>query len=321
MGSIRKRGKSYQAQARLSGGRSASATFQTKAAAQTWLREKTYELHKQPKNIDERISLAELILRFQQETAPMRPSGNTEALRLNNLLRHPISSKPIAGVKTSDLADYRDMRLKHVATNTLVRELGVARCVVRTAIEDWGHNVPNPFESFRLKRRPDQRFRRLHDDELLHLLATPSRSIYTKDVACFALETAMRLGEILALSWKDIDWEKGLITVRTSKNGHGRIVPITPKAHDILVKQVRISSAVFPVKIETLKLSWRRLVRRAGLTDLRFHDLRHEAISRLLEKGLTLPEAASVSGHRTASMLLRYAHPDPQKLKEKMLMN
>ena len=321
MGSIRKRGKSYQAQVRLNGGRSASATFQTKAAAQTWLREKTYELHKQPKNIDERISLAELILRFQKETAPMRPSGKTEALRLNNLLRHPISSKPIASVKTSDLADYRDMRLKDVVTNTLVRELGVARCVVRTAIEDWGHHVPNPFESFRLKRRPDQRFRRINDDEMLRLLATPCRSIYTKDVACFALETAMRLGEILELSWKDIDLEKGLITVRTSKNGYGRLVPITSKAHDILVKQVRISSAVFPVKIETLKLSWRRLVRRAGLTDLRFHDLRHEAISRLLEKGLTLPEAASVSGHRTASMLLRYAHPDPQKLKEKMLMN
>ena len=82
MGSIRKRGKSYQAQVRLSGGRSASATFQTKAEAQTWLREKTYELHKRPKNIDERISLAELILRFQKETAPTRPSGKTEALRL-----------------------------------------------------------------------------------------------------------------------------------------------------------------------------------------------------------------------------------------------
>lgn len=319
MGSIRKRGKSYQVQVRLSGGRSASATFQTKAEAQTWLREKTYELHKRPKNIDERIALADLIPRFQQETAPMRPSGKTEALRLNNLLRHSISSIPIASLTSSNLADYRDARLKDVATNTLVRELGVARCVVRTAIEDWGHNIPNPFESFKLKRRPDQRCRRVTDDEMQRLLKTPCRSPYTKDVAGFAMETAMRLGEILALSWKDIDLEKGLITVRTSKNGYGRIVPITPKAHDILVKQVRISSVVFPVKIETLKLSWRRLVRRAGLTDLRFHDLRHEAISRLLEKGLTLPEAASISGHRTASMLLRYAHPDPQKVREKML--
>ena len=68
-----------------------------------------------------------------------------------------------------------------------------------------------------------------------------------------------------------------------------------------------------------MKLSWRRLVRRAGIQDLRFHDLRHEAISRLLEKGLTIPEAASVSGHRTASMLMRYAHPDARKVREKMM--
>ena len=133
----------------------------------------------------------------------------------------------------------------------------------------------------------------------------------------------MRLGEILTITWNDIDLEKGLITVRNSKNGYGRIVPVTSKAYDLLVEQDHINGVingvVFPVKIETLKLSWRRLVRRAGLKDLRFHDLRHEAISRFLEKGLTLPEAASVSGHRTASMLLRYAHPDPKKVRQKMV--
>ena len=73
------------------------------------------------------------------------------------------------------------------------------------------------------------------------------------------------------------------------------------------------------MKSGTVKQSWVRLVKRAGISDLRFHDLRHEAISRLLEKGLTIPEAASVSGHKTASMLLRYAHPDPVKVREKMM--
>lgn len=76
---------------------------------------------------------------------------------------------------------------------------------------------------------------------------------------------------------------------------------------------------VLPVKPDTLKQSWRRLVKRTGINDLRFHDLRHEAISRLLEVGLTIPEAASVSGHKTASMLMRYAHPDPAKVRQKMM--
>ena len=76
---------------------------------------------------------------------------------------------------------------------------------------------------------------------------------------------------------------------------------------------------VSPVKPDTLKQSWRRLVKRAGITDLRFHDLRHEAISRLLEMGLIIPEAASVSGHKTISMLAKYAHLDPVKVRKKML--
>ena len=73
------------------------------------------------------------------------------------------------------------------------------------------------------------------------------------------------------------------------------------------------------MKLNSLTQSWRRLVKRAGISDLTFHDLRHEAISRLLEKGLTIPEAASVSGHKTASMLMRYAHPDPVKVRQKMM--
>ena len=81
----------------------------------------------------------------------------------------------------------------------------------------------------------------------------------------------------------------------------------------------RDGDVVFPVKSGTLKQSWVRLVKRAGINDLRFNDLRHEAISRLLEKGLTILEAVSVSGQKTALMLLRYAHPDPVKVREKMM--
>jgi len=104
-----------------------------------------------------------------------------------------------------------------------------------------------------------------------------------------------------------------------SKNGRGRIVPLTNTALMTIEALPRDDLFVFPVRPDTLKQSWRRLVKRAGINDLRFHDLRHEAISRLLEMGLTIPEAASVSGHRTASMLARSAHPDPVKVREKML--
>ena len=111
----------------------------------------------------------------------------------------------------------------------------------------------------------------------------------------------------------------GVVELERSKNGRGRIVPLTNTALMTIEALPRDDLFVFPVKPDTLKQSWRRLVKRAGILDLRFHDLRFEAISRLLEMGLTIPEAASVRGHRTASMLARYAHPDPVKVREKML--
>ena len=129
----------------------------------------------------------------------------------------------------------------------------------------------------------------------------------------------MRLGELLSLKWSRVDLDRGFAELQKTKNGHDRMVSLTAVALSVLSNLERDGDVVFPIKPGTLKQSWVRLVKRAGINDLRFHNLRHEAISKLLEKGLTIPEAASVSGHKTASMFLRYAHPDPVKVREKMM--
>ena len=180
-------------------------------------------------------------------------------------------------------------------------------------------DIPNPFESFHIKKEPDHRQRRGYKGEIDLLMRTPCRSSLTKPAMIVALETSMRLGEILSIKWDKIDFGRGFVELERSKNGRGRIIPLTNTALMTFEALPRDGLFVFPVKPDTLKQSWRRLVKRAGINDLRFHELRHEAISRLLEMGLTIPEAASVSGHRTASMLARYAHPDPVKVREKML--
>ena len=171
-----------------------------------------------------------------------------------------------------------------------------------------------------IKREPDQRLRRLSRDELEQLISAECNNPYTKPMILLALETAMRLGELLSLKWSRVDLDRGFAELQMTKNGHGRMVPLSAAALSVLSNLERDGDVVFPVKPGTLKQSWVRLVKRAGINDLRFHDLRHEAISRLLEKGLTIPEAASVSGHKTASMLLRYAHPDPVKVRQKMML-
>src|SRR5690606_38867438 len=126
----------------------------------------------------------------------------------------------------------------------------------------------------------------------------------------FALETAMRRGEILALRVRDIDLERHSVTVRESKNGYSRTIPLSAAAVVVLTDAIgKMSSAekarngrLFPLAPNALLLSWNRLTERARIDDLNFHDLRHEAISRLFELGLTVPEVASVSGHRDMRM-------------------
>ena len=319
MSSIRKRGETYQAQVRLSGGRASSATFKTKAEAQVWVREQSFTLSQMPKNRDERTTLGDIIERFISDVIPLRQSGNVETFRLGAICRHPIASKRLAEINNSDLCSYRDQRLQQVKRNTLVREFGLLRTVVLTAINEWGITVDNPLSNFHIKREPDQRLRRLSLDELEQLISAECNNPYTKPMILLALETAMRLGELLSLKWSRVDLDRGFVELQKTKNGHGRMVPLTAAALSVLSNLERDGDVVFPVKPGTLKQSWVRLVKRAGIDDLRFHDLRHEAILRLVEKGLTIPEAASVSGHKTASMLLRYAHPDPLKVRQKMM--
>ncbi len=125
----------------------------------------------------------------------------------------------------------------------------------------------------------------------------------------FALETAMRRGELLTLEWQDVHVAQGWVHLPDTKNGSPRDVPLSPKDQAILADLPHdLSGRVFPVHFEALKSAWRRLLGRSGVVGLRFHDLRHEATSRFFEKGLNVMEVATITGHRDLRMLQRYTH-------------
>lgn len=168
---------------------------------------------------------------------------------------------------------------------------------------------------------------------------TGSRNPWLKPVVLLALETAMRQGELLALRWSDVDLEERTASLHTTKNGDARTVPLSSKAVAILQSLPRdpdCSTQVFPVTSSSLKQSWERVVDRARktyvqrclesgqkasdtfLTDLRFHDLRHEATSRLALKLPNLIELAAVTGHRDLRMVKRYYHPRASELARKL---
>ena len=116
----------------------------------------------------------------------------------------------------------------------------------------------------------------------------------------------MRRGEILGLRWEHIDFDKKVAFLPITKNGSSRHVPLSNAAVNVLNVVPQGTMAPFPVTDIAFRQAWDRLRIRANITDLTFHDLRHEAISRMFDRGMKIHEVMAVSGHRTASQLFRY---------------
>jgi integrase len=180
------------------------------------------------------------------------------------------------------------------------------------ARKEWGLPIrDNPLAQLSINGTDQRRERRLRDGELAQLLtaAKTSRNPFLVPIILFALVTAMRRGEILAVKWSDIDLAASALLISSTKNGHARVIPLIPEAIKLLDSLPRSGERVFPLRANALRLAWERLRKRAGLEDFHFHDLRHEAISRFFEAGLSTVEVALISGHRDARMLFRYTHP------------
>ena len=187
---------------------------------------------------------------------------------------------------------------------------------------EWGYYLPiNPVDLVskpKLNKPRDRRVSAYDIDKLMHALRE-TKVTYLKPLILIALETGLRQGELIKLLWKDVDLDSRLLKVRDTKNGEDRVIPLSNKSLSILESLPRPGKTVFNASHSSLQNAWKRLIKRSGLIDLHFHDLRHEAISRFIERGLTIPEAASISGHKAQSMLLRYAHPDLSYIKKKFM--
>lgn len=185
------------------------------------------------------------------------------------------------------------------------------------------------------------RDRRLHSGELEALLSAASRSNSKglEQVIVLAVETSMRLGELIGLEWKHINLTARTAHLPSTKNGTSRTVALSSKAVAALksMRSEKVDERVFHWASKySFEKAWARNKARAlqsyiennvaneeeldgtFLGDLRFHDLRHEATSRLFERGLGIMDVASMTGHKSLSMLKRYTHVDASKLAEKL---
>ena len=182
---------------------------------------------------------------------------------------------------------------------------------------EWGlENVlrTNPVSLISKPKAPRPRDRRLEEGELeklLHFNSCSNPNAWFRPLVLFAIETGMRRGEILSLTWENVHLGKRYVHLSDTKNGDSRDVPLSPQALELLGDlpgNIRSDQVVFPLHFEALKSSWRRACCRAGISDFRFHDLRHEATSRFFEKGLNVMEVAAITGHKDLRILQRYTH-------------
>jgi integrase len=167
-------------------------------------------------------------------------------------------------------------------------------------------------ESVRKPPNGKPRTRRLttEDAEKLASGLSRTRSKLLTDITRFAIATGMRRSELLTLTWPNVDLKARTAHLPNTKNGEARTVPLSSAALGILEDQPQHDNTniVFPMTGNAVRLAWERLKKRVGIEDLHFHDLRHEAISRFFEHGLSMPEVSAISGHKDPRMLMRYTH-------------
>ena len=206
--------------------------------------------------------------------------------------------------------------LRNVSSNTIRLELAIISHLFEIARKEWGmEGLLNPVKSIRLPSPPSGRDRRLQPGELEKLLKSVSEEM--NQVIRFALETAMRRGELAGMTWDMVDLKKRTVTLLDTKNGQKRIVPLSSVAVTILKERLsarRIDGKVWDIGLDAISKDFARACHKTEISGLHFHDLRHEATSRLFELGLRAEKVKEITGHKTWAMLTRYTHLKPEDI-------
>lgn len=348
MATIRKRVNenfvSYEVQVRKKGQPNQTKSFRNRADAEKWGRMIESEMDRGvfvDRGEAESTTLGEALKRYLDEVTPSKKGAKRETDRIKKWLLEPIAQRMLSTIKGKDIAEIRDSyRKRGLAENTIRLEIALLSIVFETCRKEWGmEGLTNPCRLIKLPTGSNSRERRLeHQEEkyLLEGLESHCRNLQIVAVVKFALETAMRQSEILNLNWQNINIQKRIALAKDTKNGEDRLIPLSTKAIDILKEQpIDIQGAkVFKVSQDALIRAFQfgcekgrqiylknhtNLPNAEFLRNLRFHDLRHEATSRLFELGtLDLMEVAAITGHKSLSMLKRYTHPRAEKLAEKL---
>ncbi|MFM8899635.1 MAG: site-specific integrase [Burkholderiales bacterium] len=364
MGQITKRGEyQWRAKVRRKGFPEQSRTFTYREDAEKWIRTVERELETSgfvDRREADKNTLGEVLRRYQREVTPTKKSATIESVKINVILKDAVLPKlKMSALTSSAVASWRDRRLKEVGGATVNRDIDVLSAVLNHARREWGIHVENPVPYIKRPEKARARDRRFSAEEETYLLAAltggerladgtfskGARNPWLLPLVKLAIETAMRRGELLALTWENVDLERQTAHLPDTKNGEARTVPLSTRAVAILRALPRADEddqstqrigPVFETTAMALRKGFVRAVERAQeqyradckaakrkpvasfLEDVHFHDTRHEGASRLAEKLSNVLELSAVTGHKDLRMLKRYYHPRAEDLAKKL---
>lgn len=319
MASIRKRGASWRVELYRNGVRE-SGTFATRQQAAAWAHQREAELggERLPDN-----TVGAALRRYSSEVSPTHKGEKWELDRLRLLGRDPLAKLHLPTLKPAHIAEWRDRRLKDVQPSSVAREMTLLRSVLDVARREWGWLHTNPAKDVKKPPSPASRKRRIPQDEIdrvtlalgLDTLKADTASNRTGLAFLFAIETAMRSGEITGLQWADVRPKS--VRLPDTKNGDSREVALSQAAREILAVLPKGEAPVFDLDPGTRDTLFRRARDAAGVVNLHFHDSRAEAIWRLSKK-LDVMELARMIGHRDLKSLMWYYQTSADELADKL---
>jgi len=318
----------YRVKIRLKGHPTQSATFDRLTDARKWVQQTETAIRegRHFKTSEAKLhTLGEAIDRYITDVIPTKPKNTINQVGQLNWWKDNLGAYSLADITSPLIVQYRDKLAKTPSQRgetrspaTVNRYLAVLSHLFTMAIKEWGWVEENPLRKVTKPKESRGRVRFLSDDERTRLLTeckkSDSQFLYTAVV--LSLSTGGRRMEILGLSWRDIDFNRGIITLHETKNGERRILPLAGHAFELMQQHSKVrhvtSALVFPGKNPSnpvdLRTPFETALKRAGITDFRWHDLRHSCASYLAMNGASLAEIAEILGHKTLQMVKRYAH-------------
>jgi integrase len=338
MASITIRNGSYRVRISRKGQPTIAKSFKAEYEATKWLRQVEMQLElgiyqESQKNqpIQNEIQVSEAVERYISSHIVHKLNKKTEAGMLR-LLANRWAGRKLSSITKQDVFLLKEELLrKGRAASTINHYLNAISKLHQIAINEWGIQITNPIPGMTRMSEPQGRMKRLlpKAEEILLNYANQSAFKPLANIIIFAIETAMRAGEILSIRWEDVDLVSRKVLIRHTKNGESRIVPLTLRAKNTLeqIQSDANSELVFPYGGCRVRKHFVKAMKKAQSSqtqsqnpfiDLRFHDLRHEALSRMSDSGMNTIELSYISGHKTIAMLKRYTHPSHQAILSKL---